>query len=43
MKNFSNFFKRRNLYYKDILYKENEIIDNNHVIYFVKKNKKEKY
>ena len=36
MKNFSNFFKRRNLYYKDILYKENEIIDNNHVIYFVK-------
>ena len=32
MKNFSNFFKRRNLYYKDILYKENEIIDNNHVI-----------
>ena len=36
MKNFSNFFKRRNLYYKDILYKENEIIENNHVIYFVK-------
>ena len=36
MKNFSNFFKRRNLYYKDILYKENGIIDNNHVIYFVK-------
>ena len=32
MKNFSNFFKRRNLYYKDILYKENEIINNNHVI-----------
>ena len=36
MKNFSSFFKRRNLYYKDILYKENGIIDNNHVIYFVK-------
>ena len=32
MKNFYNFFKRRNLYYKGILYKENEIIDNNHVI-----------
>jgi len=36
MKNFSSFFKRRNLYYKDILYKENGIIDNNHVIYFIK-------
>ena len=36
MKNFSSFFKRRNVYYKDILYKENGIIDNNHVIYFVK-------
>ncbi len=36
MKNFSSFFKRRNLYCKDILYKENGIIDNNHVIYFVK-------
>ena len=36
MKNFSTFFKRRNLYYKDILYKENAIIDNNHVIYFIK-------
>ena len=36
MKNFSTFFKRRNLYYKDILYKENGIIDNNHVIYFIK-------
>lgn len=36
MKNFSNFFTKKIVKYRDILYKENSVLSNSHCIYFIK-------